>query len=247
MSNRKIIERLAGGNFEQLLLQALAKAKVPADTVEELVGKSRKHTAKAALGAGALGTAAGGSAGYAAGKREGAGDVSREQLLAALVEQMNEKSASKANTVMREFKQGDLRSGSKEGPKVESRDQAVAIALSEAREAGEDVPAKRASDFLTPEERMQLLHGGALLKCAHEGMGKQAIFESVGSIFDAGTKAVVVASAVTGIPVGIMAHLMSKATRANKLKEQDLKHQADFYRNAGQQLERNLANQGAQI
>jgi len=38
--------------------------------------------------------------------------------------------------VMREFKAGELHSGSKSGPVVKSRDQALAIALSEARQAG---------------------------------------------------------------------------------------------------------------
>jgi hypothetical protein len=38
---------------------------------------------------------------------------------------------------MGEYKRGELHSGSKKGPKVKSRKQAIAIALSEAREAGE--------------------------------------------------------------------------------------------------------------
>lgn len=38
---------------------------------------------------------------------------------------------------MHEFKRGQLHSGSKSGPKVKSRKQAVAIALSEARKEGE--------------------------------------------------------------------------------------------------------------
>lgn len=38
----------------------------------------------------------------------------------------------KVAKVMREYKKGELRSGSKKGPKVKSRKQAVAIALSEA-------------------------------------------------------------------------------------------------------------------
>jgi hypothetical protein len=42
---------------------------------------------------------------------------------------MNQK---KVGVVMREFKKGKLRSGSKKGPKVTSRKQAVAIAMSEA-------------------------------------------------------------------------------------------------------------------
>jgi hypothetical protein len=38
---------------------------------------------------------------------------------------------NKVEKVMREYKKGDLRSGSKEGPVVKSQDQAIAIALSE--------------------------------------------------------------------------------------------------------------------
>ena len=43
---------------------------------------------------------------------------------------------------MHEFKEGELHSGSKTGKTVKSRDQAVAIALSEAREAGAKIPKK---------------------------------------------------------------------------------------------------------
>jgi hypothetical protein len=42
---------------------------------------------------------------------------------------MNKK---KVGVVMREFKKGKLHSGSKKGPKVTSREQAIAIAMSEA-------------------------------------------------------------------------------------------------------------------
>ena len=40
---------------------------------------------------------------------------------------------SKVKKVMHEFKAGELHSGSKKGPVVKSRKQAIAIALSEAR------------------------------------------------------------------------------------------------------------------
>lgn len=40
--------------------------------------------------------------------------------------------AAKVSKVMREFKSGELHSGAKDGPRVSSRKQAVAIALSEA-------------------------------------------------------------------------------------------------------------------
>lgn len=42
------------------------------------------------------------------------------------------KAEKKISKVMREFKKGKLPSGSKKGPKVKSRKQAIAIALSEA-------------------------------------------------------------------------------------------------------------------
>ena len=43
----------------------------------------------------------------------------------------------KVGKVMHEYKHGELHSGSKSGPKVKSRKQAVAIAMSEARKTGE--------------------------------------------------------------------------------------------------------------
>ena len=43
------------------------------------------------------------------------------------------KGAKKVAKVMREFKGGKLHSGSKKGPKVTSKKQAIAIALSEAK------------------------------------------------------------------------------------------------------------------
>jgi hypothetical protein len=48
---------------------------------------------------------------------------------------MKKSSSSKVRKVMHEFKVGTLHSGSKKGPVVKSRKQAVAIALSEARKS----------------------------------------------------------------------------------------------------------------
>ena len=42
------------------------------------------------------------------------------------------KAAKKISKVMREYKAGELHSGSKKGPMVKSKKQAIAIALSEA-------------------------------------------------------------------------------------------------------------------
>ncbi len=54
------------------------------------------------------------------------------------------KSQEKVKKVMEEKKKGTLRSG-KSGKKVTSRKQAIAIGLSEARQAGAKVPSKKSS------------------------------------------------------------------------------------------------------
>jgi len=51
---------------------------------------------------------------------------------ASMQKQTNNKGSGKVRKVMHEYKEGNLHSGSKTGPKVKSRKQAVAIALSEA-------------------------------------------------------------------------------------------------------------------
>ncbi len=52
---------------------------------------------------------------------------------------MKKKKKSKVDRVMHEWKEGELHSGSKKGPTVTSQKQAIAIALSEAKKAGEMV------------------------------------------------------------------------------------------------------------
>lgn len=53
------------------------------------------------------------------------------------------KKEGKVGKVMHEFKEGKLHSGSKKGPKVKSRKQAIAIGLSEARKQGAKIPKKK--------------------------------------------------------------------------------------------------------
>jgi Family of unknown function (DUF6496) len=53
------------------------------------------------------------------------------------------KGKGKIEQTMHEFKHGGLHSGSKHGPKVTNRKQAVAIALSQARRAGARIPKRK--------------------------------------------------------------------------------------------------------
>ena len=53
------------------------------------------------------------------------------------------KGKSKVEKVLHEMKEGSLHSGSKKGPIVTNKKQGLAIALSEARKAGEKVASKK--------------------------------------------------------------------------------------------------------
>ena len=55
------------------------------------------------------------------------------------------KAQKKVGKVMHEFKHGDLHSGSKKGPQVKNPKQAIAIALSEARQSGAKAAPKKAA------------------------------------------------------------------------------------------------------
>lgn len=61
------------------------------------------------------------------------------------------KKGGKVEKVMREYKEGKLHSGSKKGPVVKDRKQAVAIALSEARKSGAKMPKKAEGGIFSTE------------------------------------------------------------------------------------------------
>lgn len=53
------------------------------------------------------------------------------------------KKNAKVEKVMHEFGEGKLHSGSKQGPVVKNKSQAIAIALSESRKAGSKIKRKK--------------------------------------------------------------------------------------------------------
>jgi hypothetical protein len=70
--------------------------------------------------------------------RKPAHEPAQEEIMAA---KSTSKGKRKVHKVMKEHREGKLKSGS--GKKVTSRKQAVAIALSEARKAGAKIPKKK--------------------------------------------------------------------------------------------------------
>lgn len=72
---------------------------------------------------------------------DGQGPMSKPAMVAKYAKGGHvNKGEQKIGRVMEEFTKGKLHSGSKEGPKVKSTKQAVAIALNEARAAGAKIP-----------------------------------------------------------------------------------------------------------
>jgi len=66
-----------------------------------------------------------------------------------VVKKLPKKSKTKVEKVMHEMKEGVLHSGSKKGPLVTNRKQAIAIALSEARKSGAKIPKKKSQSWPT--------------------------------------------------------------------------------------------------
>lgn len=79
------------------------------------------------------------------------------------------KGMAKVGKVMGEYKEGKLHSGSKKGPEVTNRKQAVAIALNEARSAGAKIPMKKAGGGAISDKDARMARGareGALSQVA---------------------------------------------------------------------------------
>ena len=78
---------------------------------------------------------------------DGEGPMNKPAMVAKYAKGGHVKKAEqKIGRVMEEFTKGKLHSGSKEGPKVKSTKQAVAIALNEARAAGAKIPRVKRGD-----------------------------------------------------------------------------------------------------
>jgi uncharacterized protein DUF6496 len=81
-------------------------------------------------------------------KKKSAAKGKKHSLAKKTVKKMTKKGEKakgkgKVEKVMREYKHGELHSGSKKGPKVKSQKQAIAIGLSEARRTGAKIPKKK--------------------------------------------------------------------------------------------------------
>jgi hypothetical protein len=119
-------------------------------------------------------------------------------------------------------------------------------------QSGASTPKKASyTELLTQDERAEAVKYGMFLKAAAiapvdqcDSLIKQAL---VGEGLDFSAKAIVIGSLATGIPMGIMAHLLHNKVKQTGRKENELAQQIDYYRNAGADLESGLASAGATL
>ena len=103
------------------------------------------------------------------------------------------------------------------------------------------------STMLTPAERAASWRLGCLLKFAEAGIRPSGIEKAAGPqgaplLSPSGlAKAVVTVAALTGVPLGIAAHVVDRHIRASRGREKELEQQTQYYRNAAQQLGSGLA------
>ncbi len=118
---------------------------------------------------------------------DGQGPMSKPAMVAKYAKGGHvKKGEQKIGRVMKEFTEGKLHSGSKEGPKVKTTKQAVAIALNEARAAGAKIPrVKKAmggevDDVLMARmTKEELAQGAKGVKMAQERLERKSVKRGV--------------------------------------------------------------------
>ena len=106
--------------------------------------------------------------------------------------------------------------------------------------------------LLTAEERVACWKLGMHTKFADAGIAPSKIDETIKEaagetpLFSVGgaAKAIMAVSLLTGIPLGIAAHVVGQRISATRSKEQELNSQVGYYRNAARQLEGGLQAAG---
>jgi len=103
---------------------------------------------------------------------------------------------------------------------------------------------------LSPEERADCQRVGALLKLAQLRVPAADVEEAVKAAFAVGpalegsAKTILVGSLLTGIPLGIMAHMLGKKVTEVKRRERELRAKINYYRGAGKELESSMMQAG---
>ena len=93
------------------------------------------------------------------------------------------------------------------------------------------------TQLLTPEERVAGIRAGSTL------IAKQADFGGISEAPANIAKAIAATALLTGIPMGIAAHLVGRHVTSTRLKEKELQERIGYFRDATQNMERGRAQQ----
>lgn len=102
------------------------------------------------------------------------------------------------------------------------------------------------SQYLTPMERASCIKVGAYRRFVEAGVRPSRIDAMVKSgawsdLPSMTMKTVMAVSLLTGIPIGIAAHIVGQRISGSRGRERELEQQAGFYRNASQSLASGLS------
>jgi two-component SAPR family response regulator len=97
------------------------------------------------------------------------------------------------------------------------------------------------TSVLSKDARLEAINTGMAIKAA--SMGKRA--QVLNEIADIGTKGLITASLVTGIPLGIMTHYVAKRVKRKRQKEHEMDEKIKYYQTAADEIERGLAANNA--
>jgi len=92
--------------------------------------------------------------------------------------------------------------------------------------------------LLTPEERAASVKMGAMLKCSELGIKQSAVSDVINPTN--AMKAVAVASLLTGVPLGVAAHIIGRRLTGVENREKEMQEKIKYYRNATRGLETGL-------
>lgn len=101
--------------------------------------------------------------------------------------------------------------------------------------------------LLTDDEYKEALYLGMQLKLAEVLPQEKQAQHGVGNIAGELVKTVGAVSIILGVPTGVVWHMLDRDVKARGTREQQYEGQLRHYRQAGKQLEQELANEQAVI
>lgn len=113
------------------------------------------------------------------------------------------------------------------------------------------------TDYLTPEERMQIYRAAAVEKLAESGVTVEQFNEMLEKRGQAGRasflglspdilKAIFATSLIVGVPTGTLAYALSESTKGGNRKVRKLQRELDYYNDTVAEMKSRMAAMGGE-